>query len=111
MNFQPLIWKTHKRRLERNECPHCGKVLRWIYNGSTWFPCDKEPVLFMLHPKGKSHIVYNKELFTNALVYKAGDRNFEGVQPIQGNVLHYFTCSVLREKRREYVQIHCKEGK
>lgn len=104
MNFQPQIWKSQKHRLEGNTCPHCGQVLRWIYNGSTWFPCDKEPVLFMLHPKGKSTIIYNKELFTNALVYKAGDRNFEGVQPLQGNEPHYFTCAVLRSHRQEFAR-------
>lgn len=95
------IWKKHKYRGELSECPHCGAPLRWIYDGDGWFPCDKEPVMFILHPSGTKNIVYERQLYTNGLLYRKGDRRFGGVV-LQGNELHYYSCPVIRERRREY---------
>ena len=102
MISSPEIWKTHKRKGEFNVCPHCNAPLRWIYDGLDWYSCDKEPVLFMLHPQGKCTVLYKREIYTNALIYKKGDKRFNGIQPLQGNIPHYYTCSVLRERRRLY---------
>lgn len=99
---RPEIWKTHKKKAEFNECPHCGKPLQWIYDGIEWHPCDKEPVLFILHPDGRNEIMYNRELFNNALVYRSGDKRFDGVRPMYGSIPHYFSCPVLKESRRMY---------
>lgn len=104
MLFQPEIWKTHRRRNEYDECPHCGSPLRWIYDGLQWYPCDKKPVLFILHPEGTKHIVYKKELYQNALLYTPGDKRFYGVSPLYGSIQHYFTCPVLIQHRRDYAR-------
>ena len=107
--FQPLIWKTHKRREQFNECPHCGKPLKWIYDGLVWYPCDKEPILFMLHPQGQRELLYNRNLISNCLLYTRGDKRFEGIKPFSGSMQHYHTCPVLREHRRQYM-IHMNGG-
>lgn len=104
MISEPLVWKTHKRREDFNECPHCGATLRWVYDGYVWYPCDKEPVLFILHPQGNKSVVYKKQLYDNCVLYKTGDRRFEGMTPLQGNMQHWFTCPVLRESRKEYIR-------
>ena len=96
--MKPLIWKTHKRRDEFNECPHCGASLRWVYSGDVWIPCDREPVLFMMHPEGRSTVVYEKQIFEHCLLYRKNDKRFGSV-PLQGNVPHYYTCPVLKERR------------
>ena len=95
------LWKKHKHKGDFSECPHCGKPIRWIYDGDGWLPCDHEPVMFILHPRGTKNIVYEKQLFTNGLIYRKGDRRFVGV-PMRGNELHYYSCAVIRERRREY---------
>lgn len=102
--FQPLIWKTHRRREQFEECPHCGKPLRWIYDGIVWHPCDKEPVLFMMHPEGRCEIMYRRELLGNCLIYRVGDKRFVGAVPLYGSVPHYYTCDILREHRREFAR-------
>ena len=95
------LWKKHKHKGDFCECPHCGKPIRWIYDGDGWLPCDHEPVMFILHPRGTKNIVYEKQLFTNGLIYRKGDRRFIG-EPMRGNELHYYSCPVIREMRREY---------
>lgn len=101
MQAQPLIWKSHKRRLDMSACPHCGQQIKWIYDGMSWLPCDKEPALFMLHPEGKSAVVYNKQIYDNCLLYKSGDPRFIGA-PLHGNIQHYYTCPWLIKRRSEY---------
>lgn len=103
--FQPQVWKNHKRREQFNECPHCGQPLRWIYDGVVWYPCDKEPVIFMMHPSGKSSIVYNRELYKNCLIYRKGDPRFAGTHPLSGSVQHYYSCPILKQHRMEYRRI------
>lgn len=95
------IRKKHKYKGDFNECPHCGCALRWIYDGDGWLPCDHEPLMFILHPTGTRNIVYEKHLYTNGLIYRKGDHRFVG-KPMQGNELHYYSCPVIRERRREY---------
>ena len=95
------LWKKPKHKGDFSECPHCGKPIRWIYDGDGWLPCDHEPVMFILHPRGTKNIVYEKQLFTNGLIYRKGDQRFVGM-PMRGNELHYYSCAVIRERRREY---------
>lgn len=102
--WRPEIWKTHKRRDDFTECPHCGKPLQWIYDGNAWMPCDKEPVMFIMHPEGKQTIVYNRKVYENCLLYRKGDRRFDGVHPLMGSMQHYFTCEVLKQHRRDYMR-------
>ena len=102
MIFHPEIWKTHNRKSDFIECPHCGKPLQWIYDGVEWHPCDKEPVMFILHPNGKNTVIYKRETYENALMYKKDDKRFEGIHPLYGNIPHYYTCEVLREHRKAF---------
>lgn len=92
-SFSPCqkVWKTHKRREYFDRCPRCGKPLKWIYDGVDWLPCDYEPVLFMLHPSGRSRVVYHRKVFENALLYRPGDQRFNGT-PLTGYIQHYYTC-------------------
>ena len=99
--MKPLIWKTHKHRGDPN-CPHCGKPLRWIYDGENWLPVDPEPVLFTLHPDGKKTVVFSKTVYDHALVYRRGDKRFDGVAH-EGLIQHWYTCPVLKKSREEYV--------
>lgn len=99
--MKPLVWKSHKHKEDFNECPHCGAALRWIYVDEEWIPCDKEPTLFMLHPTGRDQIVYKRQIYDHCLKYETGDRRFSG-GILQGNVPHFYTCHVLKERRREY---------
>lgn len=100
------VWKKHKLREQFDECPNCGKPLRWIYIEREWYPCSHEPVIFILHPEGKNTVVYKKELFEKALIYKKDDKRFENVQAMQGYIQHYYDCPVLRQERREWAKIH-----
>lgn len=104
--YQPLIWKTHRRREDWEACPHCGTPIRWIYDGSAWLPVEREPVMFIMHPEGRNSVVYKKQIYENCLLYKKGDRRFDGVRPLEGNVQHFYTCEVLREHRREWARLH-----
>lgn len=97
----PLIWKKHKRREYFEKCPHCDGELKWIYDGIEWFPCDKEPVLFIMHPEGRSRVIYDKQELSNCLLFKKGDRRIQGA-PLWGHQQHYYTCPWLRERRKDY---------
>ncbi|MBQ7347767.1 MAG: hypothetical protein IJW55_07405 [Clostridia bacterium] len=99
--MNPLIWKTHKHKDDFTECPHCQAPLNWIYVRDAWIPCDKEPTLFILHPYGKQKIVYKKELYENCLIYRKGDKRFDR-EVLQGQTPHYYTCPVLKERRKLY---------
>lgn len=103
MIFTPLIWKKHKRRPYENECPHCGAPLKWIYDGTEWLPCNKEPVLFATHPDGKLCIIYKKKELNNCILYAKGDPRTVGV-PLWGHQQHYYTCPVLKAHRAEYIK-------
>ena len=102
--YQPLIWKTHRKREDFEVCPHCGKPLKWIYDGIEWMPCDKDPVMFILHPAGWRSVVYNRQVYNSCLLYRKGDKRFDGVHPLMGNMQHYYTCEVLRQHRKEYAK-------
>ncbi len=100
----PLIWKTHKHReMYGGKCPHCGKEIIWKYHTSGWLPCDREPVLFILHPKGKQPVYYKKELYENGLLYRPGDSRVSG-EPLTGHIQHWYTCPVLIQRRKEYMR-------
>lgn len=83
-----MIYLKYKRRGE-SFCQECGAVLKWVYDGASWIPCDVEPVL--IYPgRGRFRAVYRKELIDNALYYPARfpirERPVYGLQP------HIFTC-------------------
>ena len=99
----PLIWKQHDHRENFNECPHCGKPLRWIYNGEKWLPCDAEPVLFTMHPSGRMNLVHKKEVLEKCLLYNSKDPRCAG-SPIWGYQQHFYTCEWLRERRKRYIE-------
>jgi hypothetical protein len=99
--MKPLIWKSHNHKEDFFICPHCNAPLRWIYVDEKWIPCDKEPTLFILHPTGTHRIVYKRQIYENALIYRQGDKRFTG-EILQGNIPHYYTCPILKEHRREY---------
>lgn len=101
----PLIWKKHKHRDEFKNCPHCGAPLKWIYDGFDWIPCDKEPVLFTMHPEGRLTIIYNKQEISNCLLYVRGDPRTVGV-PSWGHQQHYYTCPWLKKRRADYRRIN-----
>lgn len=103
MLFSPLIWKKHKARGWDNTCPHCQGQLKWIYDGITWYPCDAEPVLFRLHPEGRSKIVYKRRLIENCIIYTPEDKKGDGA-PLWGYQQHYYTCPVLRKHRQDYAK-------
>ena len=102
-NSSPLIWKRHKKRLYINNCPHCGKELKWIYDGDEWLPCDREPVLFTMHPTGSQTVVYDRKELPYCVIYRKSDPRCQGT-PFRGNVQHYYTCSVLKQIRAEYAK-------
>lgn len=102
MIYSPLIWKKHKRRGD-DLCPHCNAELKWIYDDSGWFPCDKEPVLFVMHPTGRHRFIYKKQELSNCVLFKPGDERTKGA-PLWGHQQHYYTCAVLRSHRAEYAK-------
>lgn len=100
--FSPLIWKTHKKRLDGNVCPHCGQTIKWVYDGLQYYPCDEQPVLFCMHPEGKQTLIYRRHELDHCILYDAHNPKCSGV-PCKAYIQHYYTCSVLREHRREYI--------
>ncbi len=101
MIFTPLIWKKHKRRDNENICPHCSAPIKWIYDGFDWYPCDKEPVLFSMHPEGNLTIIYKCQELNKCLLYVKGDPRTVGT-PLWGYQQHYYTCPVLKKHRASY---------
>ena len=103
MTFTPLIWKKHKRRDNENNCPHCQAPIKWIYDGFDWFPCDKEPVLFAMHPTGRLTLIHERKELSNCLLYVKGDPRTVA-PPLWGYQQHYYTCPILRKHRAEYIK-------
>lgn len=105
----PLIWKKHKRREPFNECPHCQLPLKWIYDGIEWFPCDKEPVLFVMHPDGRHTLIYDRQELSNCLIYKPNDKRIL-TAPLSAHQQHYYTCPWLKARRADYVKERNRYG-
>lgn len=83
-----MIYLRYRRRGE-SYCEECGAVLKWVYDGISWIPCDAEPVL--IYPgKGDFTAVYKRELIKDALFYKPG-MQFEE-RPEYGLSPHIFNC-------------------
>ena len=99
----PLIWKKHKHREQWDNCPHCEGPLKWIYDGFDWIPCDKEPVLFVMHPDGKYKLIYEKAELSNCLLFRKGDKRIT-TSPLWGHQQHYYTCPWLKARRADYVK-------
>lgn len=100
---QVKIWKVHRHKGDFDFCPMCGTPLRWIYDGDGWMPCDREPVLFVMHPRGRERVVYQRKVYDNCVIYRKGDERFSD-GAIRGNVQHYYTCPVMRENRRAFAR-------
>lgn len=99
----PLIWKQHKHKDEYRECPHCQAPLKWIWGDGVWFPCDKEPVLFTMHPTGKLTLIYKGKELSNCVLYTPRDPRCAG-NPVWGYQQHFYTCPHLKEQRAQYKQ-------
>lgn len=95
-------WKTHKKREPWDSCPLCDQPLKWVYNGVEWMPCNREPILFILHPKGRNAVVYRRRIYDNAILYQPNNNVFYKQQPLQGYMQHYYTCPVLKQERKDY---------
>ena len=98
---EPQIWPAQKRRLDGNVCPHCGREIRWVYDGYDWIAVDPEPVMFIMHPEGKSTLVYRNQPVEHCIIYRKGDKRFPA-HPLSGRTRHYDTCPTLKASRREY---------
>ena len=103
MIFSPLIWKRHKHRLNDNNCPHCDKPIRWVYDGEGWLPCDRDPVMFIPHPEGSKTVIYHKKEWSGVLLYRRTDERCRG-KVFQGLIQHYYTCPILLKHRRAYIE-------
>lgn len=99
----PLIWKEHRYKDGFKTCPHCGAQLKWVYGDDKWYPCDKEPVLFAMHPEGKLSLIYNGKETGHCVLYNPNDKRTSGV-PLWGYRQHYYTCDWLKQRRFEYRQ-------
>ena len=89
------VWMKHRRKPEWEMCPRCFSPLKWIYDGFDWIPCDREPVLF--YPNiGDKHIVYRKELISNAALYR--DKKRPALIPCTGHRPHVCTCEEIKNK-------------
>lgn len=103
MSFSPAIWKSHKRRLWIDRCPHCGAEIVWIYSSSEWYPCDKEPVLFTMHPDGRQTLIYKKRELASCILYDPKDPRCRGLT-FKAHIQHWYTCPELRKARREWAE-------
>lgn len=102
-SFSPSIWKSHRKRLYIDACPHCGKPIIWIHNGIDWYPCDKEPVLFTMHPQGKDIVIYKSEELNHCVIYDPKNSKCTGT-PFKGHIQHFYTCPVLIKNRTEWAK-------
>lgn len=90
------IWLTHRHRLEYDFCPLCNNPLKWIYDGSVWVPCDREPIL--VYPgKGNQKAVIRRKLVQDCCLY--ADRVLAGIRPVEGHRPHVYTCTELHGGR------------
>lgn len=100
-------WLTHRKREDWSVCPRCGKPLIWRRNGDEWTPCDTEPKLCVTG--GRWRINKNREL-TEAeyRLWKPGYKE----KPIYAMIPHYYTCTPLRDARREFARRmdRCRTG-
>ena len=92
------VWLTHRREELWPVCPLCSAPLEWIrLTDGTYTPCDAEPVLCC--EGGRWRLVRWRSL--TAAKYrrwKRGDKE----TPVYARVPHLYTCSVLREERRNF---------
>ena len=100
--FSPLIWKTHKKRAYGNICPHCGASIKWIYDGTQYYPCDEKPVLFTMHPEGRQVLIYRRSELDHCVLYDPKNPKCSGT-PYRAYIQHFYTCPVLKQHREEYV--------
>lgn len=106
--FLPAIWKKHKTRLYVDVCPHCGKEIVWIYDGIEYYPCDREPVLFCMHPNGKQTLIYKRRELPNCILYDPKDPRCRNSAQFKAHIQHWYTCPVLKENRRAWVKNNAK---
>jgi hypothetical protein len=94
MLFRDRLWLTHRRKLDLDYCPLCLSPVKWVYDGSLWIPCDREPALAYLG-HGDSQAVYRRELIDGVHLYRDGPLN--GNRPVEVLIPHVFTCKELNK--------------
>ena len=94
-------WITHKRREYWNQCPICGRPIKWVrlWTGE-YSPCDIEPVLYSRPGKQTKYQVVAKHDIWKNVVFKAAP----GEPPRYGWKPHFYSCPVLLEERREWAR-------
>ena len=95
MLFRERLWLTHQRRLDEDYCPLCFAPIKWVYDGSKWIPCDREPALAYLG-KGFKKAVYKRELIDRVWLYRDGA--IPGESPVEVLIPHVFNCEELKKK-------------
>ena len=96
MILRERLWLTHRRKGDTEYCPLCYTPIKWVYDGSLWIPCDREPYLAYLHC-GHKKGVYRRELVDDLHLYRDGP--LYGRQPVEILIPHVFTCTELERKR------------
>ena len=92
------LWLKHKYREETNHCPLCGASIKWIYDGDSWIPCDKEPVYYMLDYHSRICIVRRKTLVEGVRIYNPA---MDIRQCQMGLLPHVYSCT---ETNKEWCQ-------
>lgn len=89
-----------------DNCPQCNKPLRWLHIEDEWYPCDHEPIMFMLHTEGRNEVIYNRKVYKSALIYSRKDSRFkDNIANIKsGYIQHFYTCEVLKSERKEWAK-------
>lgn len=95
-------WIVHKSRAYWQNCPQCGKPIRWVrlWDGQ-YCPCDDEPVLFSFEKSGKHTVVVKRDLIENVSLSTP-----ENEKPRYGRLPHFYSCPVLIEERRAWAKKH-----
>lgn len=94
-------WITHKRRDYWNQCPLCGRPIKWVrlWTGE-YSPCDIEPVLYSRPGKQTKYQVVAKNDIWKNVVFKA----VPGEPPRYGWKPHFYSCPILLAERWEWAR-------
>ena len=84
------VWLRHNRKELWKECPLCNAPIRWVYDGESWIPCDREPISFELCFDEKHiKIVHGRCLVHGTLEIKHPETRIMGLLP------HVYSCDAL----------------
>lgn len=87
---QQRLYLTHRRRGNEDYCPRCCAPIKWIYDGSLWIPCSREPIL--CYPgQGYKKAVVNRRLRGDVWLYTDG--RLAGLRPVSGHLPHVYDCT------------------